>query len=192
MLRGALISRDAYQITYTTYFSTLSNINKLNSQRPAGGRASVFFPDVRLELGASFSCLLQNQQMNFEGAFASWQPHVVPLDMKAEYAHFPGGQGYWLEAGYRIAKPNGISTGLGRLEAIGRVQQFERIKAEPRDSLPAVNTQRVDAGAIYHFPREVRLTASYGRQFTSSSGQNIWEFGLTYRFIVPLYPGGPH
>lgn len=190
MLRGSLISRDSYQITYVTYFSTLSTISKLESQRSAGGRASIFFPHERLEIGASYGRLLQSQRMNFEGVFLSWEPHAAALDVKSEYAHSPRGHGYWLEAGYRLAKPSVTYTGLGRLEPIGRVQRFQRIEAGSGDSLPALNTQRIDVGAQYHFPREVRLTATYGRQFTKSGDRNIWEFGLTYRFLFPAWPGG--
>ncbi|MGH9573817.1 MAG: hypothetical protein ACRD40_09840 [Candidatus Acidiferrales bacterium] len=190
MFRGSLVSRDNYQITYVTYFSTLSTINKLESQRSVGGRASVFLPHQRLEVGASYGRLLQSQRMNFEGLFFSWQPHALALDMKSEYSHSRRGQGYWLEAGYRLAKPSVIYTGLGRLEAIGRVQQFERLESGTGDSLPALDTQRIDAGALYHFPHEVRLSATYGRQFTKSGNRNIWEFGLTYRFLSPLWPGG--
>ena len=119
MVRGSLISRDEYQITYTAYVSVLSNINKLTSERSAGGRTSVFLPQIRLELGVSYGRLLQGQGMNFEGAFLSWQPHSEPLDMKAEYAHSPRGQGYWLEAAYRFTKPRGPDTPLGRPRSLG-------------------------------------------------------------------------
>jgi hypothetical protein len=190
MLRGALVSRDSYQILYTAYFSTLDTVEKLSSQRSSGGRASVFFPKERLEIGTSYARLLQGQQMNFEGAFFNWQPYPAPLDMKAEYAHSPRGQGYWIEAGYRIAKSSSATTGLARLEALGRVQQFQRLQAGTGDSLPGLNTQRVDVGADYRFPHEVRLTASYGRQNNSASGRNIFEFGITYRMLFPLFPGG--
>lgn len=192
MLRGSLVENDAYQITYVAYFSTLSTINKLESQRSAGGRVSIFLPQQRLEIGASYSRLLQAQEMNFEGVFFLWQPRGAPLDIKSEYAHSPRGQGYWLEAGARIAKPAAMYAGWGRLEALGRVQQFQRLQAGSSDSLPGVSTQRIDFGGQYHFPHEVRLTATYGRQFTNTIDRNIWEFGLTYRFLFPAWPGGPH
>ncbi len=192
MLRGALVSRNSYQITYVSYFSALSTLNKITSERSAGGRTSVFFPNHRLEIGTSYARLLQGQNFNYEGVFGAWQPHLAPLDMKGEYAHSRGGQGYWLEGGYRLTKGDGPDTGFGRVEAIGRVQQFQRIRAVSGDGLPGVNEQRVDAGALYRFPHEVRLMFSYGRQSTSTTDRNIWEFGLTYRFILPLFPGGSH
>jgi hypothetical protein len=130
--------------------------------------------------------------MNFEDAFFTWQPHAAPLDIKAEYAHSPRGQGYWLETGAHLVGWNRATTPLGRLEALGRVQQFQRLQTGTGDSLPGVNTQRVDMGANYRFPHEVRLTGTYGRQFTKNGDRNIWEFGITYRFLFPLYPGGSH
>lgn len=192
MLRGSLMETDAYQVTYVAYFSTLSTINKFESQRSTGGRVSIFFPQQRLEIGASYGRLLQAQRMSFEGAFFLWQPRGAPLDIKSEYAHSPRGQGYWLEAGARLAKPSVMYTGWRRLEALGRVQQFQRLQVGSGDNLPGVNTQRIDFGAQYHFPHEVRLTATYGRQFASTNDRNIWEFGLTYRFLLPAWPGGSH
>jgi hypothetical protein len=192
MLRGALVSRDAYQITYVAYVSALVNNSKAGSQRTSGGRVSVFFPHARLEAGTSFARLLQNQRMNYEGVFFSWQPPAAPLDLKGEYAHSARGQGYWIDAGYRLSRNAGAAFSLGRLEALGRIQQFQRLQHGTGDSLPGVSTRRVDAGADYHFPHEVRLLASYGRQFTDTTGTNIWEFGITYRFLFPLFPGGSH
>jgi hypothetical protein len=190
MLRGSLLARDSYQVTYVGYFSTLSTMNKLESQRSAGGRASVFLPRYRIEVGGSYSRLLQDQRMNFEGVFFTWQPPATPLDIKSEYAHSPRGQGYWIEAGYRLSGIKRMPNAIGRWEALTRVQQFQRLQLGSGDSLPRLNTQEVDAGAQYHFTHEVRLTATYGRQWTSTTGRNIWEFGLTYRFLFPAWPGG--
>src|SRR5579872_4140302 len=53
MLRGALIATSRYAINYEAYFSALSTVNKLTSERGTGGRVSVFVPSTRLELGAS-------------------------------------------------------------------------------------------------------------------------------------------
>ena len=192
MLRGSLVSRDSYEISYVAYFSTLVKQEDTSSERTAGGRMSVFFPNHRLEIGTSYGRLLQGVRMNFEDAYASWQPHAVPLDVKTEYAHSPRGQGYWLEGGYRLTRGDGPYTGFGRVEAIGRIQQFERLQNGSGDGLPGVDTNRVDAGATYRFPHEVRLMASYGRQTNATTARNIWEAGITYRFLFPLYPGGPH
>lgn len=192
MLRGSLVSRDSYEISYVAYFSTLVKQVDTSSQRTAGGRLSVFLPNQRLEIGTSYGRRLQNQEMNFEDVFASWQPHVAPLDVKTEYAHSPRGQGYWLEGGYRLTRGDGPYTGLGRVEAIARIQQFQRLQTGSGDDLPGVNANRVDVGGTYRFPHEVRLMASYGRQTNASTARNIWEVGITYRFLFPLYPGASH
>jgi hypothetical protein len=189
MLRGSAISRDKYAISYVAYFSTLTTINKLESQRAAGGRVSIFFPTHRVEVGTSYARLLQGTEMNFEGAFATWQPPATSLDVKTEYAHSSDGQGYWIDGAYRLSGIKAMPHAAGRLEALARVQQFQRIKAGSGDGLPGVNTQRVDAGGQYHFPHAVLLTATYGRQFTRTNDRNIWEFSLTYRFMVPAWPG---
>src|SRR3984885_1225326 len=59
MLRGNVVSTHAFALNYETYFSTLSTINKLTSQRGAGYRLSVFIPRTRIEVGTSFRRTLQ-------------------------------------------------------------------------------------------------------------------------------------
>src|SRR6202451_19308 len=54
MLRGALIATHNYALNYEAYFSTLSTVNKLTSERGAGYRLSVFIPKTRLEVGTSY------------------------------------------------------------------------------------------------------------------------------------------
>jgi hypothetical protein len=190
MVRGLLISNKDWQLNYTAYFSTLSTVNQFQSGRAAGGRAGVFFPKARLEVGASYQRLLQNQHINSVGAHFSWQPYNTPLDLKAEYAHSPNGQGYWLEAGYRFSRFRGDDSWLGRLQAIGRVQQFKRGTFSPIDALPGADTNQVDFGLNYYLPHNLRLNSSYGRQFSSLGNSNIWNFEVTYRFLFPLIPGG--
>ena len=182
MLRGALASTDSYQISYAAYFALLSTVPKIISQRSTGARSSVFFPKHRLEIGGSYSRKLQAPYLDFEGAFFYWQPPAVPIDIKSEYAHAPGGDGYWLQGGYKLSQSR--HAVLRRLEAIARVQQFERLKPIS-DGLPAVNTLQVDAGADYSFPHEVMLVGTYGR-ISGSTDRNLWEFSLTYRFLFPL------
>lgn len=189
MVRGALISRPSYQVNYTAYFSALNTINKLTSGRAAGGRAGIFFPRARFEAGFSYQRLLQVPRMNSFGTYFSWQPNRVPIDIKSEYAHSPGGQGYWLEPAYRFSNFGGPDSILGRLQLAFRMQQFYRLQQGSGDFLPAIDTQRADWGVNYFLPREVKLNASYGRQFTAAGDSNIWDFGITYRFMFPLLPG---
>ncbi len=190
MLRGSLVSTKTYQLYYTAYFSSLSTIDKLESGRSAGARAGVFFPKIRLELGSSYQRLLQNQQMDSYGAYLSWLPYSVPVAIRGEYAHSPHGHGYWLETAYRFSRFGGQDSLLGRLQAVGRVQQFFRLRPGTGDFLPQTDMQRVDFGWNYFLPHEVRLNASYGRQFAPTGNVNVWDFGVTYRFLFPLYPGG--
>jgi hypothetical protein len=190
MLRGVLASNKDWQVNYTAYFSTLSTVNQFQSGRAAGGRTGVFFPKARLEVGVSYQRLLQNQHINSVGAHFSWQPYDAPLDLKAEYAHSPNGQGYWLEAGYRFSRFRGEDSWLGRLQAIGRVQQFKRGIISPIDALSGADTNQVDFGLNYYLPHNLRLNSSYGRQFSSLGNSNIWNFEVTYRFLFPLIPGG--
>ena len=49
----------------------------------------MYLPDKRLEIGASYSRLLQGQQGNSEGVDVWWQPYRVPLAIRSEYAHGP-------------------------------------------------------------------------------------------------------
>jgi hypothetical protein len=191
MLRGALISNDRYVVNYATYFSTLSTVNKLESERTFGGRLGVFIPSVGLEVGTSYQRKLQDQRMNSFGTHLSWTPSGLPLEVKGEWAHSLSGHGYWIQGGYRLSQLGGPDSAIGRLEPVFRMQQFFRSRHIAGDSLPSTNVRRPEFGLNYYLPHEVRLNASYGRQFISQSTDvNVWEFGITYRFLFPLLPGG--
>ena len=51
MLRGSAISRQKYSIDYAAYFSTRSGNEQFNSEHSSGGRASLYLPEQRLEIG---------------------------------------------------------------------------------------------------------------------------------------------
>jgi len=190
MVRGALIARSNYELNYTAYVSASTNINELESGRAAGGRAGIFFPNARFEAGLSYQRLRQDQHMNSVGTYVSWEPNSVPLEIKSEYAHSPRGQGYWIEPAYRFATSKHQQSDLGRLQLAVRVQQFFRLQPGVGDSLPALDVHRVDFGANYFLPYDIKLNASYGRRFTARGDSNIVNFGITYRFMFPLLPGG--
>jgi hypothetical protein len=190
MVRGSLISRKDLELNYTAYFSTLSTTNRFEAGRAAGGRVGVFLPQKRLEIGMSYQKLLQDQRQNSVGVHFAWQPYRAPLDVKGEYAHSRNGQGYWAEAGYRLSQFRGEDSWLGRLQPIGRLQQFDRGAFSLIDGLPGADTREVDFGLNYYLPHTVRLNASYGRQFSPLGNSNIWNFEVTYRFLFPLIPGG--
>jgi hypothetical protein len=190
MFRGAMVSNDRYAVNYSAYFSTLSTVSKFESERATGGRVGLFLPRRRLELGTSYHRTLQGSQSNAFGVDLSWSPYTVPLQIKGEWAHSPGGNGYWIEAAYRLSQFHGPDSVLGRLEPAFRMQQFFRSKPIAGDSLPAGNAQFPETGLNYYLPHVIRLNASYTREcFSHSTNVNVWDFGITYRFLFPLWPG---
>ena len=190
MVRGAAISNRRVAVNYTAYFSALSTISNLQSVRATGGRVGVFFPDARLEIGTSYQRTLQDQHMNSVGNDISWTPYSVPLDVKGEWARSLSGYGYWIQAAYRFSHFGGGNSAIGRLEPVFRMQQFFRSQQVAGDSLPSTNTRLPQFGLNYYLPHDIRLNASYGRQLIShSTDLNVWEFGITYRFLFPMWPG---
>jgi hypothetical protein len=189
MARGVVHSAPAWRLTYTAYYSAASNVEQFVSGRTAGGQASILVPNSRFEVGASYQRFLQDRHLNSEGVHMVWQPWRVPVDTRAEFAHSPSGYGYWAELAYRVLSRDN-STWVDRFQPVFRMQQFVRKEAISGDSLPAVNTQRADFGLNYYLPHEIRLSASYSRQFAGTGDRNVWNLAATYRFLLPLGPGG--
>jgi hypothetical protein len=190
MVRGVAISQPGWNLTYTAYASAGTTVENLQSGRTAGGRAGLFLPGAGLEIGGSYQRFLQSGGSNIGGTYFAWQPPQIPFDVRAEYAHSPAGQGYWLEGAYRIAPNRDMNTWLSRLQAVGRVQQFLKGTPTPGSSLPAVNVNQFDVGLNYYLPHNVRLNGSYGRQYSTAGNANIWNFEIVYRFLFPAWPGG--
>jgi hypothetical protein len=190
MARGVFTPTSKAEINYTAYFSASNKTSYWGAGRTAGGRVGVFFPVQRVEVGMSYQRFLQNQRYNSFGAHFSWQPPSVPLDVKAEFAHSASGYGYWAEAAYRLSRFRGPNSALGRLQPVFRMQQFVRLEQIAGDVLPSFNTQQADFGFDYYLPHEVRINSNYSRQFSSQGNENIWDIGVTYRFMFPLWPGG--
>ena len=189
MLSGVALERKDWQLNYTAYFSSLVNNRHIGSGRSAGGRIGVFVPRTRLEVGLSYQRFLQDQHVNSWGTYVVWQPNAAPLDLRAEYAHTRGGQGYWIEGAYRFSRFRGSTDWLGRLQAVARMQQFFLGKPTPDDVNPGADAQEFDFGLNYYLPHNLRLNTSYGRQFSSLGNANIWNIQITYRFLFPLIPG---
>jgi hypothetical protein len=190
MLRGNLVESQNYAINYSTYFSTLSTVNKFESVRGTGGRLGVFFPGARLEVGTSYQRRLQTQRANSFGADVSWLPFSAPLEVKGEFAHSPSGEGYWIQAAYRLSAIPRAPAFAARLEPVFRMQQFFRSTLIPGDELPQQDARRPDFGLNCYLPHEIRLNASYGREFFArATNVNVWNFGITYRFMFPILPG---
>jgi len=188
MVRGNLFSTDKVSVSYAAYVSAGSTNVRINSQRATGAQTSLYFPKARLEVGASFGRRLETVRENDFGTHVWWEPTKVPVQIRSEYAHAPHSQGYWIEADYHLPKPDNAKW-LARLEPIARMQQAFRNSPDKTDNLPSVDTQRIDFGLSYHFPHEVRINTSYGRNFASNGNVNIWQTGLTYRFLTPAWKG---
>jgi hypothetical protein len=189
MLRGSAFSTHAVSLDYAGYFSAASTNQQFNAERSSGGRADLYFPQARLEAGASYGRLLQGQQQNFVGAHLWWEPSDSLLKFRSEYAHGPHSQGYWTEAEFHLAPPSSSSTFRRSLEPVFRWQQTFRNSPGSNDGLPSVNTNLADFAVDYQLPHEVRLESSYSRQFASTGDRNIWQTGIVYRFLFPTWRG---
>jgi len=189
MIRGGFKAHPKFDVNYAIYFSALSTTSHVNSDRFAGGRAGIFAPSARLEIGGSFQHLLQQERSNLFGFHLVWQPTRLPLDIRGEYAHSKRGSGYWFEPAYKLSQLRFLQNEMRRTQLVARYQQFF---AGPlvSDSLPPVNTKQFEFGLNYYFLDGLKLAGNYGRQFSSAGNVNVWTMGLTYRFVIPLGPTG--
>jgi hypothetical protein len=191
MLRGGLPASPNANVNYAVYFSTNSTINKLESDRLAGGRLGIFFPRQRVEMGASFQQLLQEGRYRSVGFHFAWQPTAAPLNLRSEFA-WSGeqGRGYWIEGAYGLSQISQWQKVMRHTEAVARVQQFFAGGIAPGTAadygLPMVNAQVLDLGGNYYFRDGLKATASYGREFSSLGNFNRWTIGTAYRFAFPL------
>ncbi len=189
MLRGSAFSHPKFDITYAAYFSARESNEQFRAQRSTGGRAAIYLPEQRLEIGVSYARLLQGTQENYFGTYAWWSPKGTALRLRSEYASSPHAQGYWVEADYRTQAFGGLDSFWGRFEPLFRMQQTFRRDKIVSDGLPLVNTQRADFGLDYNLPHNTRILTSYSRQFSSTRDVNIWETGIVYRFLFPAWKG---
>jgi hypothetical protein len=188
-LRGSAISRPHYSIDYAAYFSARSGNTQFSADRASGGRVDLYLPQQRLEIGASYTRLLQGTQENFSGAHLWWEPADTNFRLRSEFARGQHALGYWAEADYRLAALGGADSFWGRFEPLFRMQQTFRLNQTGSDSVPMVNTQRADFGLDYNLPHNVRILTSYARQFSSTGDLNVWETGIVYRFLFPAWKG---
>src|SRR3989442_742348 len=94
MLRGGFSLNTKVNLNYASYFSTLSTVNKFESDRTVGGRIGFFFPGPRIEVGASWQKLLQEERANAFGFHFAWRPTPIPLNLRSEYCRSNPGIGY--------------------------------------------------------------------------------------------------
>jgi len=188
-LRGSAVSRRKFSIDYAAYFSARSGNEQFNSARSSGGRVDLYLPEQRLEVGTSYGRLLQGTHENFFGIHVWWEPKDTGFRLRSEWARGAYGQGYWVEADYRPMQFGGYNSWIGRFEPLFRMQQTFKTSHAGNDPLPGINTQRADFGLDYNLPHNTRILTSYSRQFSSAKDVNIWETGLTYRFLFPAWKG---
>ncbi len=185
MIRGVAVSRPGWLLNYTAFFSALTNTSNLSAGRAFGTRVGLFMPRAHMEIGTSYQRFLQDQHSNNYGAYLSWQP-TTSVNVNAEYAHSPQGQGYWIEAAYQFNEAGSLGRELKHVQPFVRGQQFFRLGPNVGDGLPLADTQRVDVGLNYHLPHEIRINGSYGRQLSSTGDSNNWTLDITYRFLFPM------
>ncbi len=131
-VRGSAISRRKYSIDYVAYYSIRSGNQQFNADRSTGGRASLYLPEQRLEVGFSYGRLLQGTHENFFGTHVWWEPRDSAFRLRSEYARGQHAQGYWIEADYRSDRFGGLNSWVGRIEPVFRIQQTFRIDQYPR------------------------------------------------------------
>ncbi len=195
MMRGGFSLNSKVNLNYATYFSTLSTVNKFESDRTAGGRLGFFLPGTRIEIGASLQKKLQEERSNPFGFHFAWQPLPLPLNLRSEYARSHDGSGYWIQAAYRLSQVPFWQKAMRRAEIAGRGQQLfaGRISEDEaaQYGLPDVNTRQGDFGLNYYFQDGLKASASFSRRFNSDGNVNLWTLGIAYRFALPLGRMGP-
>lgn len=188
MVRGGFKASEHFNVNYAVYYSVLSTASPMDSSRFAGGRAGIFIPKARLEIGGSYQHLLQDDHSNLFGFHMAWQPPKLPLDLRAETARSSVGSGYWVESAYRLTQVPFGQSYLRKTQVVARMQQFFTGPVPDNSVLP-VNTNMFEFGVNYYFMDGLRAMSSYGRQFAPQGNGNVWTLALTYRFVAPLGRG---
>ena len=191
MLRGGFPVNARANLNYAVDVSAVSTEHSnLESNRSVGARVGIFLPGPRIEAGASWQKLLQNERTNAFGFYATWQPQRIPLNMHAEYARSIQGSGYWVDGAYRLSRVGFWQKAMRRLEVAGRAEQFfsGQISSDADEALdlPGANTREGEFGLNYYLRDGLKAVASYGRQFSSAGNFNFWTVGIAYRFALPL------
>ena len=189
MVRGSAISNDNVSLDYAAYFSAASTNEQFNAQRSSGGRASLYFPKARLELGGSYGRLLQGTHQNFEGIHLWWEPADALVKFRSEYAHGPHSHGYWMESEFHLARASSSNVLRRSLQPVVRWQQTFRTTLDGSGGLPSADTNRADFGLDLLLPHDVRINSSYSRQLSSSRNSNIWQTGIVYRSLLRTWRG---
>ena len=189
-LRGGIPLSSKVDFNYSAYFSAPSQVTGLVASRMAGTRFSMFIPGARVEIGTSFQRSLQDERFNTYGMDLTWQLKPIPLEIRGEYAgNNVQGKGYWLEGAYRLRRIH--KRFVRNSQAVVRMEQFftpssSDLGGGGMGDVPDVNTQRLFAGWNYYINDGFKVSAAYGRQFSSDGDRNLWTLGITYRWIIPF------
>jgi hypothetical protein len=191
MLRGGFPVNPKVDLNYAVYVSAVSSgRSNLESDRNVGARMGVFFPGPRIEVGASWQKLLQDQRTNAFGFHFAWAPNRLPLNVHSEYARSNQGSGYWIEGAYRVSQVPFWQNAMRHTELAGTLEQFfgGQISADAAQTLglPGANTREGELGLNYYLRDGLKAVGSYGRQFSADGNFNLWTVGVAYRFAVPL------
>jgi hypothetical protein len=191
MLRSGFSINAKANLSYALYVSAVSTEHpNLESDRDVGGRMGVFLPGPRVEIGASWKKLLQDERANAFGFYFACQPQRIPLNIHTEYARSNQGSGYWVDGAYRLSQVPFLQKTLRRLEVAGRAEQFFSghisSGAALTLGLPGANTREGEFGLNYYLRDGLKVMASYGREFSSDGNFNLWTMGIAYRFALPL------
>jgi hypothetical protein len=189
MLRGSAFSTRRVSLDYAGYFSANSTNPQFNAERSSGARASLYFPQSRLEIGGSFGRLLQGQHQNYAGMHLWWEPENAPFKFRSEYAHGSHSYGYWMESEFRLSRLDASHSFTAGFAPLLRWQQTFRTAPDSSDGLPSADTKHIDFGLDYHLPHEVRINTSYSRELSSTGNRNVWGTGIVYRFLFPTWKG---
>lgn len=194
MLRGGFPVSANADFNYAAYVSVASiGVNGVESERHTGGRVGIFLPGPRLEVGASWQKVLQDDRKNAFGLHMAWQPRAVPLSVHSEFARSDQGSGYWIEGAYRLSQVHVLEKEMRHTELVLRQQGFfsGNISSDAAQSLglPGANASETDFGVNYFLKDGLKVAGSYGRQLSSAGNFNQWTVGIVYRFLVPLGRG---
>jgi hypothetical protein len=191
MLRGGFPANAKANWNYAVYVSAISTShNNLVSERNVGGRVSVFFAGPRVEIGASWKKLLQDERSNDFLFHFAWLSARLPLNVHSEYARSSRGSGYWVDGAYRLSQLHFWQKTMRRTEIAGRAEQFFNGSISTDEALalglqPA-NTREGEFGVNYYLQDGLKVVSSYGRQFSGAGNLNLWSVGIAYRFLIPL------
>jgi hypothetical protein len=188
MLRGVIAQTKDVSVQYSAYYSAHSGIYQIDSARATGFDASAFLTKYRLEIGTSYQRFLESRHINSEAIYLSWQPKKIPLSLMAEYDRSFYGQGYWIEGDYMLSQVPVANRFFRNLQFVARNELAHPLNGGG-NGLPREETNRDEFGFNYYLKDNLRLISSYGRQLSSSQNLNTWNYGFTYRFTWPLWPG---